>query len=313
MINLFATSLLTPGVQNVIRYRFGFLNRKLTHRFDGGEIALVSEFDQNENWIERYAHTDGFLYPPTTRSRNSKGNRSSNSDRPAHLHRLPASHELRLTTNSPSSDNHRSHASFIMQLVAYLHGTWLQFADWWFDSRVPLNGTHNIHFATKTAEHFLSHAYTKWQGWPDKARTRFTNVLFMLNRAPSYEWDWEHFLIEYMVFDACVKTTKDLGLLSPSGKGALKQASQFDLLCSTFGLRQKDNLRDDMVRLRNDLFHEALWDGGQPGAAKTPSSYFSPLHLRRFNQRLILAILAYNNDYVKSAWWSMSQSSFQKP
>ena len=123
----------------------------------------------------------------------------------------------------------------IIHLLGYLHGTWLQFSDWWFDSRVPLKQGHNIHFIESTAEHFLSHAYKEWQTWHPTVRQRFTNILFMLNRAPSYEWDWERFVIEYMVLDACYKTGTDLKLF----KKAESHSKRIDRMCAAASILTK--------------------------------------------------------------------------
>ena len=147
-------------------YRFGFLDKQVTYRFTGGEIAPVPEFDAAANWVALYRNKDGFLYPPTGRYQDKEGKPLPNTERPAHLFHLPVSHELRLDRDPPLTDRHRAHASFIIHLVAYLHGTCVQFEDWWFDARVPLGEHHNIHVCPATAEHFLSHAYQRWQTWP---------------------------------------------------------------------------------------------------------------------------------------------------
>jgi hypothetical protein len=82
------------------------------------------------------------------------------------------------------------------------------------------------------------------------ARKRFTNILFMLTRAPSYEWDWEHFVIEYTVLDACYKTAEDLALVAVKGG----HADRADRLCTAFGLQKNPALVKEIVKLRNDFF-----------------------------------------------------------
>jgi hypothetical protein len=290
-------------------FRFGFLCQKVTYDFVGGTIAPLPGFGDGKKWIAHYAHKEGFLYPPIVESRNEKGETVANTRRPAHLHRVPPSHELNLGPVQQQEDRSRPHASLIIHLVGYLHGTCVQFEDWWFDARVPLGEKHNIHFVRKTAEHFLSHAYTTWRQWPQPVRRRFTNILFMLNRAPSYESDWEHFLSEYMVLDACHRTAEDLGVAPKRGG----HAERIDRLCRVYNLMQNPGLTREIVRMRNDLFHEALWDRGQPGTATTSGSPFFPLHLRRLNQRLVLALLSYQNDYMRSGWWAMGTSNFGIP
>lgn len=287
-------------------YPFGFLNQKGTYRFDGGEIAPCEDFDQSRLWIAKYAHRDGFLYPPISRTGPVDGEPLPNTERPARLHQLPISHTLRLDSEKEPSDRHRTEASVVIQLIAYLNGTWLQFGDWWFDARVPLDrqrrGCSHV-----TAEHFLSHGYKTWRQWPDQARTRFATTLFMFNRAPSYEADWEHFSVEYMVFDALYRTATEIMPVSKSGG----HAERIDQLCRTLGLRENAELSKEFVRLRNDLFHEALWDSGQPGAARSGEAFMSQFWLRWLNERLVSAILGYKNDFLRSPWWSRGTYAFE--
>ena len=46
-----------------------------------------------------------------------------------------------------------------------------------------------------------------------------------------------------------------------------------------------------------------LGTGGQSG-----DSELDPDHLRRFNQRLVFAMLGYSNDYVASNWASITRN-----
>ncbi len=301
-------------------HRFGFLDTRVTYRFASGEIRPVPEFDANRAQVDHDRNKDGFIYPPTTWLVGNERKRLPNTARPAHLHKLPASHEIRLNLTPPTTGRHRADASTIMHLVAYLHGACFQFEDWWFDARVPLGQYHNIHFTKAAAEHFLSHAYHRWQGWKEPTQRRFTNILFMLNRAPSYEWDWEHFAVEYMVLDACYKTAVELvPALQYSTRNPKKPMNlcghneRIERMSSHFGLRLNAKRTTEFVTLRNDLLHEALWDHAQPGTAASIPSFIAPLDLRRLNQRLVLALLGYDNDYMRSGWWFMGTRVFGIP
>lgn len=54
--------------------------------------------------------------------------RKPNTERPQHLHRLPASHSLTLDSHD---DGTRTHGVFVLHMLGYLHRVWLQMADWW--------------------------------------------------------------------------------------------------------------------------------------------------------------------------------------
>ena len=154
----------------------------------------------------------------------------------------------------------------------------------------------------------MSCAYRQWQQWPATARTRLSNMLFMICRAPSYEWDWERLVVEYMVLDAAYRTAVELRHVKPTNAHAERIESLFE----GYNLRRNPSFCKQVVSLRNDLLHEALWDHGQPGAAASLPAFFAPLHLRRLNQRLIPALPGYENDYVRSHWWSIGCFVFDK-
>ena len=292
--------------------RFGFLNRKWTIEFDGGTVSPIPEFDEIAAQVHKHTNEDGFLYPPLTQRvrwnpRTKKSYKKiPRTKRPALLHRLPASHELCLSTSSTIEDIRKGSGAFVIHLLAYLFGTRLQFHDWWFDGRVPIRLTDN--FTKATAENFLSHCYRTWLGWTKKQQWLITNLLYMHSRTPLYEWDWERFIIEYMVLDGCWKVAKSRYGVKDSG-----HSYRIKTLCEAFDISYDADLVRKIVNLRNDLFHETLWDGSQPCTTVSEDAFRQPDNFRRLNQRLIPALLGYKTPYVKTAWWSLSACWFDQP
>src|SRR5207249_1122143 len=115
-----------------------------------------------------------------------------------------------------------------------------------------------------------------------------TNVLFMHSRVPSYEWDWERFTMEYMVFDGCWK----LARLRYHVKD-LPHSDRIKTICQRFSIPCDNDLVRRIVTLRNNLLHETLWDGSQPCTAASVDACQQPDNLRRLNQRVIPALLGY--------------------
>jgi hypothetical protein len=299
---------------------FGFLPYRWTIEFDGGKISPIPEFEENATWIDKYTNEDGFLYPPIEhRVEVDPGTMKPwkeipRTGRAAHLHRVPPSHELCLFEPGKSEEVRKGPESVIIQLLAYLFGVRLQFYDWWVDSRLPITErarTHGIRFTAKTAEGFLSHCYKTWKSWGEGEQKLITNVLFMHTRAPSYEWDWERFTIEYMVLDACWRLATQLSKIQP--KDYVPHGKRIEVLCQEFRIPSREDLIKDIVYLRNDLFHETLWDGRQPGTAVSSDSFILPDHLRRLNQRLIMALLGYKTPYIQTKWWFLGNYSFDQP
>jgi len=293
------------------RDRFGFLNCKWTIEFKGGTVSPVPEFDEIAVQVHKHTNQDGFLYPSLTRWIKESGEEIPGTERPELLYQVPASHELSLSTSCTTEELRIGSGAFVIHLLAYLFGTRLQFHDWWFDGRIPIQlKTHKITFTKATAEDFLSHCYQTWQGfWAEKEQKLLTNVLYMHSRAPSYEWDWERFMIEYMVLDGCWRLAK----LWSGNKDRVKHADRICILCKEFKIPFEDQLVKKIVKLRNDLFHQTLWDGSQPGTTVSEDAFRQPDNLRRLNQRLIPALLGYKTPYVKTGWCSLSTCRFDQP
>ena len=127
--------------------RFGFLPYKWDLSFRSGKILTVREFDDGLKSLKKYLHEDGYFYPPMqkTITHDSKGKSRTipKTKRPTHLFRLPASHELHVMFQ-PEPDIREGSAGFVIHLLAFLFGTRLQFADWFFDGRVPLTKATSI-------------------------------------------------------------------------------------------------------------------------------------------------------------------------
>jgi hypothetical protein len=297
--------------------RFGFLNWRRTIEFDGGSLAPVPEFDEAAVWVDSHTNHDGFLYPGMSPQLDPKTNKIVDevprAKRPALLHPIWASHTLTLADLETTEELRRGIGALVIHLLGYLFGIRLQFSGWWFDGRVPirLQATHAIYISEATVQDFLSHCCRTWRGWTEEERRLLINALFMHCRAPSYEWDWERFAIEYMVLDACWKLAE---LRRRVKKTKLhRHADQIHILCRAFGIPLDDNLVADIVRLRNELFHEALWDGSQPCTDVGSATFLQPYNLRRLNQRLIPELLEYETPYIRTNWWSIDTFGFDPP
>lgn len=192
-----------------------------------------------------------------------------------------------------------------MYLAGYLFGYRLQFYDWWFDGRINLKSSHNVNISDETVSDFFSKSYAAWKPLRPEARKSFTNILYMISRSEMYEWDWERFMINYMTFDACYAHAEERReVRSPTHKG------RFEVMCKRYGLYFDAAMVNKIVELRNDLFHEALWDGDRPCSSGGQSSFELTEFLRGINQRLIPALLGYSTKYIGSRWDCLGTCGF---
>jgi len=296
--------------------KFGFLFFDDQLSFHGFLIKPVDNYKDVAKEVEEYVNQDGFIYPPMSHKVKLEAisgrvvEEITKTYRPAVFYQLPASHEIILKNSKNKNITREGLLGLILHSLAYMFGTRLQFHDWWFDSRIPVKvTTHNINFDKNDLEHFLDHTLNKWKSWDSKNQKLFITILYMLSKSACYEWDWERFAIEYMIVDACFRLSQDLGLLQ--SRRRIRHRERIKKLCEAFDIPHDEAYINDIVDIRNNLFHEITWGDGLPGRAGSSKTYKMGDDLRRLNQRLILAILEYKTNYIHTDWRSISQIKFK--
>jgi hypothetical protein len=290
---------------------FGYLSERLDFSFDGGSVRTRDDFVKARNWINSQTNKDGYLYPSTsytvTKDINSKKwKRIPRTSRPAKLFHMPPSHNIALINSSVQKSDRYGLAGFVVQSLAFLYGTKLQFWDWFIEGRVPTKTqTINLALFPSDVEMFFERAVPTWQSLSDLNKKRMVNLLFVHCIAGAVEWDWQGLQLEYMVTDACYRIAHNMGKCK-----AGRHEDRLTALCDSFELAKDDHWFDFIIRLRNDLFHETLWDGGRPFTSQSSESFYAPLHLRRFNHRLVTAILCGPGRYTKTRWTSIGTYAF---
>lgn len=288
---------------------FGFLPVKESFTIENVRVEVFPDYDRFSKFVDTHANKDGYVYPPMTYetrgSYKGKGkfsevnsfqwNKVSKSDRPALLHKLPPSHRLILSESSKEPRQYE--AAFIIYIISYLYGIKLQFYDWWFDQRIPIEQKHRIGFSHKKAEEFFSHAYNYWSSLDINKKKQLNNILYMNIRSLSYEWDWERFAVDYMVFDAIYYFCKRTYSL----KGSTHKL-QMIIICERFHIPYKSELIKEIINLRHNLFHNVLWDKEPPTGDTSRLGYECAIGLRQLNQRLIVALMNYKTTYLETPW-----------
>jgi hypothetical protein len=290
--------------------RFGFLHKRISFSFDGGSVATSEDFIAARKWVNSQTNRDGYLYPSISYTvkkdmRSGKWSRIPKTNRPARFFRMPPSHNITLTDPKDQSSNRYGLAGFVVQSLAFLYGTKLQFWDWFIEGRVPTKTqTINVALAPSDVHTFFQRAVPRWLGFDDTNKKRMINLLFVHSTAGAVEWDWQRFQLEYMVTDACYAIANQLF------KCRAKHEERLNALSDTFGVPRDATLFKLFIRLRNNLFHETLWDGGQIFTSPSTESFYAPLHLRRFNHRVITAMLCGQGRYTRTKWTSIGTYAY---
>lgn len=296
---------------------FGFLAEPIGGDFAGGRITPLEDHSDRTQWFEESSNRDGFYYPPEESLYEfdpvslGRKDRIARSGRPALLYPLPASHRLYLTSPLDATKTESSDDALIIHLLGYLYGRRMQFADWKFDGRVPVKPLGGIYVRLETSLEFLGHTYEWWRSHSRDIQKRLVYILYVYTRARSLEWEWDAFIHQYIVFDGLYRLHRKLYPAALKRDHPHKERIEFMLETYDIPRPPNSNLVKKLCEVRNDLFHEAAWDGKTICFGNIDSDAPSlPRHLARLNSRLICGIVNYSNDYSKSAWWSMGSFSF---
>lgn len=291
---------------------FGFLPVNRLIKFDEGSFAPLVDLAAKIKAVTAATHPDGHYYPPqqvTVSQRMVPQADAPDSEkevpgsrRAAFLYKLPTSHTVTLDAAPVGSDFRMGDGAFLIYFLGHMFCYRLQFKDWWHDARLPMQGRQWSLLRQSDERAILSTAYHTWKTWPEAERVRFTNLLYMHVRSFSYEWDWERFTLRYMVFDGCYRTAQALDLVADVGhkRGMEAMLRHFEMPTDPVIVKK-------LVDLRNDLFHEALWDRGQPGTASREGFALAD-SLWRINDRFLFALTGYRGPYLTIPWWDIGQA-----
>ena len=129
----------------------------------------------------------------------------------------------------------------------------------------------------------------------------------MHNRTSTYEWDWEKFMMNYTVFDGSFKLFASINKI----KNKIKHEERFKVLFDFYGIPYHEEYINQIIFLRNDLFHQTIWDGGLPTAPEDIyKGFYHHSSLKKINLRVITAILGYHTNFIKMPWWSIHSVVF---
>ncbi len=289
----------------MLQTRFGLLLTPIRLAAPGLEIAPLPDFESVAARFKSDTNKDGYFYPSSIETvtlpdwpDETRREPVPGTKRPAHLFFLPDSHQLTIV-DPLSADPIRDDAAFIVHLLGYLYGTRLQVSGWQFDGRIPvLQSTHHVWVGRRSFERFVPRAYQEWRANSPERRLKLNNILYMHTKAPSYEWPWERFLIEYLVTDAIYDYAIAALIATP-----VRHEERIRELCGRLGIWCPANAPvAEIVAIRNSLFHQALWEGERPGYKITADTYYKVFELRALNQRLIAALLGGLTTYTTREW-----------
>lgn len=292
--------------------KFGFLPEPVKIKFSIGEILPVDDFEDIFKKVLESSYENRYLYPSLLIKRGAKYNydyRDINTVkewediprtlRPSPIMYLPITHKIKVSGPSSSTGRYGI-GGFLINLAAFLFGTRAQFHDWRVDGRTAIKRRSCFVSSKKTSELLFKSAIKVWNRNPENFKIRLTNILYLYLKALSEEYDWIEFTLMYMVFDSCYKLSNDY-------YGKLNSKTHLDrlhLMANRFGLYENCEEFILWSKIRNTLFHEAIWCGRTPGSSTKSDKYLHFLYFQGFVCRIIVSMLEYSGSFVSSTWKS---------
>ena len=80
-------------------------------------------------------------------------------------------------------------------------------------------------------------------------------------------------------------------------------------MCEQLGMPYDESAAERAVQLRNNLMHEARWDGGLPGEKTTTEAFLASYDLHGLATRLIFHILSVDCKFRETAWTNAANFS----
>ncbi|MCK4622541.1 MAG: hypothetical protein KAT62_10060 [Desulfuromonadales bacterium] len=287
---------------------FGFLPVPGEIEFSHGVVTPLPEIRDIVREVRKQACRDGYIYPPLLKNVETisadDSRKSCDLDHPASYLHLPATHSLTLSLSQKSEQEPRyGLAGFIAHFLGFLFGYRVQFYDWRFEGRVNVKSS-----STHTPPHleqvtcFLESGIKVWSNWGLRKKTIAINALYLHARTSLYENDWERFQVEYQTIDAVCYLAK---VANYSHNQRLKK------LCEKHSIPVDEEKFKSIIGLRNELLHEAIWDGRMPGEVRSQISMDASSWLHKISKRAILATFGVRGRYIESNWWKRWPESFE--
>jgi hypothetical protein len=211
---------------------------------------------------------------------------------------LPSTHTLSIIDEL---DGRHRLSTYLVFILGFLKGLRLIPEPWHHVRRVPtkLQRFQDFYVYEPTISRILGRAVEFWRSNNIQIRRAMIGALHWHSLGRTYEHPYEVFNAQYTVLDACWNIHMNL-----VGKAVSPHARRAEVLAAAYGLHLPEwasvsGKESYLSHLRNDLVHEALWEGEPIGLAHPKEHPSIHINLYHFNSRLLLALLGERNDYTR--------------
>jgi hypothetical protein len=273
---------------------FGFLPEMNAYRGGGVVIEPHPDIARRIASLEEHGEVHkGWFYPLST----SIPPAPPSPRIPPLRYSLPDTHIL--TTSSGKLMANRSLCDLLFTVLGFLRGLRLVPVGYYHPARAATNIGQLVDFScsSEQVETALDKAALFKEEHGAELSQRLMAACHWYLASQSYLWEFEVFNGQYIVLDSC------WGLFSKVRRqpGGRPHSKRVVIMCEALripipawsGVEQDSRLS----RLRNALFHNALFSGGPLGFESPEENIVT--ELTRLNSRLLIALLGVDSDYIK--------------
>jgi hypothetical protein len=213
---------------------------------------------------------------------------------------LPSTHEILIDNPSSASEAERA-AEFLVVTLGFLYGMSLIPEGWMHLNRVSIapRRWQDFYVAPAARVRVLTSALRVWESSP-QIREHLFGALWWHSYSISYEHAFDIFAAQYQILDCCWFVHCKTNTVASVGHAARvgELARFYGIDCPPTWTELKPN--DRLVKLRNELVHEARWGDAPIGFSHPIVNESVHLELYWFNSRLLCALLGDRSSYVQS-------------
>lgn len=284
----------------------GYVPEKVTIENEVLSFTPVSDFEEVVSHVKKSYHSaNGFCFPVSTHFKYKKETEgevfvdrevSRSPVFQPETFRFWSTHEFCLKRKSIGDLNNFSQnpSFYFLQVIGYISGYRIMPATFWFDGKVPNRPTHNL--IVRNTDKVIEKANLAWENMDENARKSLVGIFYLYNRSASYQWHFEKFSHDFMIFDSALRFYKKH--IDHFTLGKNRYSEFLDKVDISYDPKSVQAFAD----MRNDLFHEIKWGQGTPCFFSDDEVLYKSLELRRMLHAVLGRLIGLEGSYFQNDW-----------
>ncbi|MFX4278448.1 hypothetical protein ACOL3G_11285 [Aliarcobacter butzleri] len=281
--------------------KFGFLPYKFNICNEVFEINTLASIEESFNCFKTNLikdHSDYICYPKYKEKL-----------------KLPSSHTLKIKGKGV---NDEYFLYYLVHVIGFYFDQWLMPNTYWFDGAIKFNTMEIKEAQIHNLEDLIEKSIKNYKSIPKNCKYKNTliSALYSYNSYKKFIWEFEWLFELYKSFDAlwqystcCLKNEELIHQHQLLEKTKSKHERRLIAVYNFLEIQESElsiDILDKVYKLRNELIHEARWDGEILGhKASTHETFMSVIHFSFFIERFMKFALVNDKkfNFLKPNLW----------